>query len=799
MGRQASGGQLLDREFRCVVAFFALQFVGSAGAAQPAAGGYREPSPAVVELLTAAPPPEPLLHATSRRVALLHHEGVVPLERVARPSLGLAGFRFDPTTGTSDVDPRVERIEIVDAGLEPTGPPIEWKPSGGAALTDVRFSPDGRNLSAIAISEGPARLVVFDVEKASERVLDVPVNAAWGEVCAWLAADALLCRLVPSEPRVVPPLRTEPRIVEHPGGKAPVRTYSNLLDNAKEDALFEYYFVSELARVGLDGSIQRYPGSRALIANVLPSPDGSLALVTEIHPPYSRLVQAKRFPRRVELWDLAAGVRLRSKETRPATESAAPSARRLSRSFSWRPGTPAVIGWIEASGGDEKSGERWMTLSPPYLESQELARSERSFNHVGWTTAGTPLFVARGEDGSSVEVFRIGASGPERIWQGSTEDRYGDPGHPLRVDGDRGPWLEVDGKLLLAGDGLGADGPQPYLESFDLRTQQVERLFTSPDSVFEPVLGLLDLEPLLLVTSRETESEPPNLQAVGGAERRALRPYPSPYPALDAVERRIVSFPREDGVTLGGTLYLPAGRAEGERLPTLVWIYPREFSDAEYAEQIDVRRYRFHHVRGPSALAVLLEGYAVLWNPTMPIIGSGAETNDEYIDQLTANAEAAVQFLVDSGTSDPERIAIAGHSYGAFSSANLLVHTQLFRTGVLRSGAYNRTLTPFGFQREKRSFWKASDLYARLSPFFYADQLDEPVLLIHGGADENPGTPTEQSRRFFHALVGNGNQVRFVELPYEGHTLRARESVLHAAAEMLDWLERMLAPPAVES
>jgi dipeptidyl aminopeptidase/acylaminoacyl peptidase len=784
----------LARGFRCAVAFFALPFAGSAEAAPPGVDGYREPPPAVVELLTANAPPEPLLHATSRRVALLYRESVVPLERIARPSLGLAGFRFDPTTGISNLDPRVERVEIVDAGLEPAGPPIEWQPERGAALTDVRFSPDGRRLSAIAISDGPARLVIFDVEKARERVLDAPVNAAWGEACAWLAADELLCRLVPSERGPMPPARTEPRIVEHPGGKAPVRTYRNLLDNANEDALFEHYFASELARVGLDGSLRRYPGSRALIANVLPSPDGKLALVTEIHPPYSRLVPAARFPRRVELWDLASGVRLRSKETRPATESAAPSARRRARSFSWRPGTPAVLGWIEASEDGTASGERWMTLSPPYGAPQELARSERPISALGWTTAGTPLFLTRGEGAASVEVFRIGASGPESIWQGSTEDRYGDPGHALRVHGDRGPWLEAEGKLLLAGDGLRADGPEPYLESFDLRTRRVERLFTSPAGVFEPVLGVLDVDPLLLVTSRETESEPPNLYAVRAAERRALRPFPSPYPALDEVERRIVSFAREDGVELGGTLYLPAGRREGERLPTLVWIYPREFSEAEFAEQVDVRRYRFHYVRGPSALAVLLEGYALLWNPTMPIIGSGAEANDEYVAQLTANAEAAVRFLVDSGTADPDRIAIAGHSYGAFSSANLLAHTQLFRTGVLRSGAYNRTLTPFGFQHEKRSFWKASDLYSRLSPFFYVDQLDEPVLLIHGGADDNPGTPPDQSRRFFHALVGNGKQVRFVELPYEGHSLRARESVLHAAAEMLDWLEQKLAP-----
>jgi dipeptidyl aminopeptidase/acylaminoacyl peptidase len=754
--------------------------------------GYREPPRAVVDLLTANPPPEPLLHASSRRVALLHRKGVVPLERLSRPRLGLAGFRFDPSTGTSDFDPRVERVEIVDAGLAPGRPLVEWRPAGGATLSDVRFSPDGRHLSAVAVSEGPARLVVFDVDEARERVLDVPVNAAWGDPCAWLTRDALLCRVAPSDLGPMPPARMEPRIVEHPGGKAPVRTYSNLLDNANEDALFERYFTSELAQVGLDGRLRRHAGSRGLIASVLPSPDGALAVVTEIHPPYSRMVPASRFPRRVELWDLGAGARLRAGETTPATKSAAPPVQQSARSFTWRPGAPAVVGWIESARDDDKGGARWMTLSPPYDEPIELVRSERPITAVGWTTAGTALFTTRA--GRIAEVFRVGSGGPERIWQGATEDRYGNPGRSLRVNGSRGPWLEVDGKLFLTSDGLGAEGPEPYLDRFDLRTLRRERLFTSPPGVFEPVLGVLDFDPPLLLTSRETEGEPPNLFAVRGDERRALRPLASPYPPLAGVERRIVSYTRADGVALGATLYLPAGRRGGEKLPTLVWIYPREFSEVEYAEQVDVRRYRFHSVKGPSPLAVLPEGYALLLSPTMPIIGSDGEANDEYLAQLTANAEAAVKFLVESGVADPGRIAIGGRSYGAFSSANLLVHTQLFRTGLLMSGAYNRTLTPFGFQREKRSFWKASDLYARVSPFFYVDALEEPVLLIHGGADENPGTPPEQARRFFHALVGNGKHVRYVELPHEGHNYWARESVLHVAAEMLGWLERTLTP-----
>jgi dipeptidyl aminopeptidase/acylaminoacyl peptidase len=364
------------------------------------------------------------------------------------------------------------------------------------------------------------------------------------------------------------------------------------------------------------------------------------------------------------------------------------------------------------------------------------------------------------------------------------------------VDGDVGAVLEVEGDIFLAGDGLGPDGPRPFLDAFDLRSRRTERIFAAEPGVFEVVLGLLDPEGPVLLTSRETESEPPNLYVVRGTTRTALRPLPTPYPDLTNVNRRVVRYTRSDGVALSGSLYLPAGWSGEAPLPTLVWIYPYEFSDREQAEQLDVRSFRFHKVKGPSPLAALLEGYAVLLNPTVPILYEGSRVNDDYIPQLVASVEAAVEHLVEIGVAEPGRIAVAGRSYGAFSSANLLIHSRRFATAIAMSGAYNRTLTPFGFQREKRSFWEATGLYTSISPFFHADRIEVPMLLIHGSADENPGTPPLQARRFVHALVGEGVPVRYVELPYEGHHYWARESVLHVAAEMIEWLDGAIGPHA---
>ncbi len=758
---------------------------------------YRQPSAPVTALLTAAPPPEPLLHARSGRVALLYREPVITLERLARPRLGLAGFRFDPLTKTSGVYPLISKIEVLSIDAQGKRTPVLWQPTGGALLDHVHFSPDGRTLAALSVADGPARLVLFDIERQKERRLDTPVNAAWGDPCTWVANDLLVCRVYPKECGALPPAHPAPTLVEHGGGKAQTRTYINLLDNAYEDALFEHYFTIEIARVGLDGKARRVPSTRGLLATVEPSPTGAFAMTTRLQAPYSRLVPARRFPSVVEVWDLDQGTRLYTSHQIGfgLGDSGEP---KTPRRGEWKPGTPITLGYIEET--RDAAGQRvdrWLEISVPFTSPpREVARADRAIQRFGWTSAGTPWFSTASDDGVGVNVHALLTDGPALIWSGSVADRYSDPGRALRIDGSDGPVLEVEGNIFLAGDGLSPGGPRPFLDRFNLHTRQTQRLFAAEPGVYEVVLAILDPTLPSLVTSRETESESPNLFLVSEAQRTALTTNPDPYPQLAQVKRRVLNYQRADGVALSGTLYLPADYGDGERLPTLVWIYPHEFSDREHAEQLDVRPFRFHQVKGPSPLAAVVAGYAVLLNPTVPILHEEGAINDDYIPQLVASVEAAVDHLVAIGVTDPERVAVGGRSYGAFSSANLLIHSQRFATAVAMSGAYNRTLTPFGFQREKRSFWKATELYTSISPFFYADKIRVPILLVHGGGDENPGTPPIQARRFFHALVGNGTRVRYVELPSEGHHYWARENVLLAAAEMIDWLDRVLGAPA---
>ncbi len=796
--------RIVARKFRCSALIIAL--LASSGAASSATdaaaatetrSGYREPAAAVTALLTAPTPPEPLLHARSGQVALLFREPVISIARLARPHLGLAGFRFDPESQTSGVAPLISRIEVVSSS-DPKREPSVWVPSGDAVLDFVRFSPDGRTLAALSISEGPTRLVVFDIASGREQVLNTPVNPAWGDPCRWVGNDELLCRVNPEDRGAPPVEHPAPAVVEHLGGPAPMRTAQNLLESVYEDELFEYYFNAELARIDLSGKLRRVPGLHGLIQNLEPSPDGAYAVVTRIQRPYSRLVRANRFPSSIELWDLKRGERLYASRLSGfgIEGDEDDEADQDPRRSTWMPGTSNTLGFIDISrDAAGKRVYRWMAITAPFKDTPvEVASSTKPIQRFGWSTAGTAFFSTRGDSSEEVSYQVVLKDGVKPIWKGVAADRYDNPGRAVRLDGADGPVLEADGRIFIAGDGLSDQGPRPFLDVFDLKQQKAQRVFQADPGVYEAVLGVLDAKLPTFITSRETETESPNLYLHRGASRIALHKVPDPFPQLAGTTRRVLTYHRADGVALSGTLYLPANRREGERLPTLIWIYPTEFSDAEQAEQMDLRFFRFHKVKGPSPLAAVIAGYAVLLNPTVPIIHDAGGASNDYIPQLVASVEAAVDHLVKIGVSDPKRFAVAGRSYGAFSSANLLIHSDRFATGIAMSGAYNRTLTPFGFQHEHRSFWEATDYYTSISPFFHADKLKKPILLVHGGSDENPGTIPFGARRFFHALLGAGGSARYVELPYEGHHYWARENVLFASAEMLDWLERWIGP-----
>ncbi|HEX6202536.1 MAG TPA: prolyl oligopeptidase family serine peptidase [Thermoanaerobaculia bacterium] len=798
---------------------------------------YRQPSPALVDIVDAPPTPGARVSPDGEWLLLLESPSLPDIADVAARELRLAGLRIDPAvTGPSRSWPLRDLVLVRTA--DGTHRPLRGLPAE-PRLGNVSWAPDGRRFAFTQRTDDRIELWVGDVEEGRlRRVADVALSLAARQEPRWLpGSDGLLAALVPAGRGAEPPppaVPAGPVIRESRGRTAPARTYQDLLENGHDAALFEHYVTAQLAVVRLDGTV-RPLGEPGLVWGFSPSPDGRFVLVETLHRPFSYLVPAFRFPRRVEVWS-TAGERVAELADLPLQEEvpiAFGSVPGGPRDHQWRADAPATVVWAEALDGGDAGREaaerdRIFQLAAPFDgRPQPLATLALRFGGVEWSSGELAIasewwWKTRTRRAWRLRPDRPGAD-PDLLGEWNWEDRYNDPGEPVRTTNASGhPVLTTaDGgrTIFLIGDGASPEGDRPFLDAFDVASKETRRLFRSEAPYYERPVDLVDPEAGVVITRRETVDEPPNyflrrLPAAGAAATNGagaaaptataapvrLTDFPHPTPQLEGVEKELIRYRRADGVELSGTLYTPAGwRREDGPLPTLLWAYPQEFKSADFAGQVQDSPYRFDRVWWGSPLLWLAEGYAVLDDPTMPIVGEGDdEPNDRYVEQLVASAEAAVDEVVRRGVAERGRIAVGGHSYGAFMTANLLAHSDLFATGVARSGAYNRTLTPFGFQAEERSFWQAPEVYFAMSPFMHADKVNEPLLMIHGEADNNSGTFPMQSERFYNALQGHGATVRLVMLPHESHGYLARQSVLHMLWETERWLDEFLAAPAAE-
>jgi dipeptidyl aminopeptidase/acylaminoacyl peptidase len=547
-----------------------------------------------------------------------------------------------------------------------------------------------------------------------------------------------------------------------------------------------------------------------MIKSMLLSPDKNYLLVESIQKPFSYLVPADRFPYTVEVWSsqgalLKTLAQLPLDEVRPTGFDATVSG---IRNVNWRADAPATLYWAEAQDkGDPKIkvAERDIvfTLMAPFTgEKQKLVGTTLRFGGISWSDDSFALLSERWSASRTekVSVFQPGApsQAPRTIIERSSDDLYNDPGSPVLIDNAYGrKVLQRNGNLVfMTSEGGSAEGSMPFLSTFNTSTKEQKILWRSQAPFYERVTKVLDKEGSQLITLKESTDMSPNYWLVNTKKRVApkqLTAFADPYPTLKGIKKQLITYPRKDGLNLSAVLYTPEGYdpARDGRLPVLMWAYPREYKSAADAAQVRGSKYTFTRLSWGSPLYWVTRGYAIMDQTEMPIVGEGElEPNDFFIEQLVANAEAAINKVVEMGVGDRSRIAVGGHSYGAFMTANLLSHTQLFAAGIARSGAYNRTLTPFGFQYEQRSYWEAPEVYFNMSPFSFADQVKTPILLIHGEADNNSGTFPIQSERYYNALKGHGATTRLVLLPHESHGYAAKESILHTLWEMDSWLEK---------
>ncbi len=781
--------------------------------------GYRQPPAPIAQILDAEPTPAVSVSPDHAWLLLMERKALPPISEVAGPELRLAGERISPRTNDRTRENGLDglRLKSIDGGTER---PIET-PSDGR-IGDVSWSSDGARIAFTVTGDSGISLWVADAATGKSRQVTKPVlNGTTGAPCQWRDASSFACRLVVADrgaPPAEPSVPSGPIIQESRGRAAPNRTYEDLLESPHDEALFDYYFGSQVALVSLDGRVT--PIGEAGVHSALdPSPDGRFLYVETVHRPYSYLVPMSRFPVRMEIWDTTGAV-VRKVADRPSQEAIALGFDAVPvgpRRVAWRGDAAATLTWAEALDGGDPSKEaakrdRFVALAAPFSAAPTtLLEVESRIRGVTWANDALALVDEYWWKDRHTRTWAVNPASPGKartLFDRSTEDRYGDPGSFVTARGPRGTEVLLTARggktAYLTGLGASPEGDRPFLDRIDLATGKTTRLWRSEAPYYEQVVELLDADGRRIVTRRESVKDVPNyylrdLSRKGNLSQ--LTHFADPAPQFAGVTSKLIRYKRADGVDLSATLYLPAGydKSQGP-LPFLFWAYPREFRSAQAASQTVGSPYRFTRPSGMSHLFLLTQGYGVLDGPTMPIIGEGsAHPNDHYVEQLVSSAAAAVDEVVRLGVADRNRIAIGGHSYGAFMTANLLAHSRLFAAGIARSGAYNRSLTPFGFQQEERTYWKALDIYTRMSPFTYADSVKAPILLIHGMADDNSGTFPVQSERFYAALKGNGATVRYVQLPAEAHGYRARESVGHTLWEMVNWLDTWVKHEGVQT
>ena len=790
---------------------------------------YLVPGDDIVAVIDASPTPLVRSSPDERYCILVEHESHPPIAMLARPMLPLAGLRLDPALKARQrtrrcsgmrvlqVSDGVERALALPAGAQVSAP--VWSPDSRRIAFTVDEA-DGVGVWTCDVAGGgePAPipgLRVRDVLGAEPPMLGGTVRWSRDGRTLLVLADPAL----PAPPDA--PDQVGPRIEETAGKRSQMATFQDLLRTPDDEDRFEALATTVPLRVDPVSGESARLGSPGLYQYLDESPDGAYLLVYRLSRPFSFRVPYVYFARSSEVWT-AAGLPVTVIADLPVSDEVprmgVPTG---PRRVTWDERAPASLLWVEALDGGDPIAEVphrdvLLRLDAPFDgTAEEVTRIAQRC--VGWMSleAGDSILLTEHDrDRRWLTTWLCDLSDPERrrvVFDLSEDDAYNDPGtaltrlHPdgTRTVRQRGP------AIYLRGDGATPDGERPFLDLHDLETGEVTRLFRSAPDAYQLPVCLAGHQADQAVIWHESPSEPPNLlvvplpgdgPATSGASRpaavRALTAWPDPHPEFTGITKQLVVTDRGDGVPLSGMLHLPPGydqRRDG-RLPLVIWAYPHDYGSADTAGQIRGSAQRFTWLTAADPAWFALRGYAVLANATMPVIGDPETKNDSYVEQISAAARAHIDRLVAMGVADPAKVAVGGHSYGAFMTATLLVHTDLFAAGIARSGAYNRSLTPFGFQTERRSFWEVPQVYDRVSPFRYADRLSAPILLIHGANDSNSGTFPVQSERFFQAIQGNGGVARLVILPLEDHGYRARESVLHVLAEEFEWLERWLGP-----
>jgi len=772
---------------------------------------YQLPPAEIVKIVDAPQIPAVSVSPDKTNIVLIERPGIITIKELSTEEYRIAGLRINPATNgpSRQTFNRAFTIMNIDGTniREISGMPQDCR------LGVPLWSADGKKFAFTNTKQNSIELWICDVPSLTAKKIADGINMVFGNAFSWLSDNMSIIYNVSDLGMASKPERSitpaGPVVQENLGKKGQVATYQDLLQDPTDELIFEYFAKSQLML--WDGTKSVKLGKPGMITDVSPSPDGQYLMTTLINRPFSYIVPFNSFPNSTQIWDIQGDV-VKVLLDEPLIENNPRDYDAVlpgPRSYNWRSDRPSTVYWVEAlDGGDFKKEMQYhdqvYMLPAPFTETPEkFIATEKRFGGFTWGKEDYALI----SEGSSKTKMRITSSfnpndplkAKTKIIEFNSDNGYQNPGRFVTEPNIYGKdvllFADKGKTLFLSGNGASPEGDRPFIDKYDIKTAKTTRLWRSEAPYYETINSVIDINKGLLLTSRQSVTDVPNffIRNLKNGKLTQVTQFENPYPQLAGVTKELVKYKRNDGIDLSFTLYLPAGydKTKDGPLPSLLWAYPREFNDAAAAGQVSGSPYTFTRVSPASALVYVTQGYAVLMDAAFPIVGvEGKEPNDNFIEQLVADAEAAINKAVEMGVTDPKRVAVSGHSYGAFMTANLLANTRLFAAGIAESGAYNRTLTPFGFQNERRNYWEAPDIYNNMSPFMNADKVKDPIMLIHGIADNNSGTFPIQSERFYAALKGFGATVRLVFLPAEAHGYAARETILHKHWEVLNWMNK---------
>ena len=776
---------------------------------------YQKPSAEILALAEYDRAPSVSMDTKKEYMLLSYRNTYKSLDDLNQEEMRLGGLRINPITNISSTVTYINNLKIRKISAKD-----EIQVSGlppNARLTNISWSPDEKKIAFTNTTNSGVELWYIDVATATaKKITSDNLNANLGSPYNWMKDNQTL--LVKVLPKNRPALINEkkdlpkgPTVSVSDGSKSQNRTYQDLLKNKNDEANFDSLVTSELYKISLSGNAELFK-SAAIYAGESFSPDGNYLMLTTIQKPYSYIVPMSRFPQKSTVYD-TAGKEIKVVNEVPLTEimpKGFSSVRKGKRSMSWRADKPATLVYVEAlDGGDQSKkvdfrDEIFQWNAPFTNPASSMMKTQQRFGGVQWGNDTFAIAYDSWYDTRNTKTYLVNPSNPNEtpkiISDRNSQDIYSDPGNFETKKNEYGTYVIAteNGNAYLMGDGYTKDGQFPFIDELNLKTLKTKRLYTSNSKdKKEDLLSIEDFKKGDVLVMIQSKNDYPNyyFRNIQSGKLTPITTFKNPFESIKNVYKEVIKYKRKDGVDLSGTLYLPAGydRTKKEKLPLLIWAYPAEFKDKNSAGQSDKNPNEFTFPSYGSFVYWVTKGYAVLDDASFPIIGEGTtEPNDTFISQLVDDAEAAINAVDNLGYINRKKVAVGGHSYGAFMTANLLTHSNLFACGIARSGAYNRTLTPFGFQSEQRNYWDVPSVYNEMSPFMNAEKMKTPLLLVHGDADNNPGTFTLQSERYFQALKGLGAPVRLVLLPKESHGYAAKDNILHLLWEQDQFLEKYL-------